>query len=482
MSDSYLNDRKEQRIMSSENEYAFISYSSKNQQSADAVRALLLENNLNCWMAPYDIPAGSKYAHVINDAIENCACFVLLLTEEAQASEFVEKEVERAISYRKTVIPLMLGNITLNSGFKFYLGNSQIMAVPQIDESSIEWKRVQQAIAAFVTVAETENSSIREKLISDINKNIKSSTGQASWANGTLGSNIKWKLEQNGDLHIDGMGALICATIYGQYLDEVCVDCHLKEIREKVVRIFIGDGIESIGEFSFYEFSKLTEVYIPYTVKEIKTGAFKNCYKLRHIELPWQLEKIGLYAFENCHSLENFELPDNVVISSKAFRNCYSLTALIKMTAKSVTIFQRVFENCKNLKHIELNNVDLIGAYAFKECPVDFVKISFINGRIKKHGAVLQTSAFASSGVREIHLLFSNVFNLPSFTHSIGTDCFENCEMLTDIYFDEMIPYISPGAIPDNLQVSIHMKKNVINDGVLKKYLGDKFSVIAIED
>ena len=42
--------------------YAFISYSTKNQSAADAMRALFNKHDIDTWMAPYDIPAGSEYA------------------------------------------------------------------------------------------------------------------------------------------------------------------------------------------------------------------------------------------------------------------------------------------------------------------------------------------------------------------------------------------------------------------------------------
>lgn len=128
------------------NNYAFISYSSKNQQTADSVRLLLIDNGISCWMAPYDIPAGSKYAEVINDALEKCSCLVLLLTNAAQESQFVEREVERAITYNKTIIPVQLENVTLNSGFRFYIGNSQIIAVPSIDNYTDEIQKVVSSI------------------------------------------------------------------------------------------------------------------------------------------------------------------------------------------------------------------------------------------------------------------------------------------------------------------------------------------------
>jgi hypothetical protein len=70
--------------------YAFVSYSSKNASAAKTVREILVKRSVNIWMAPYDIPAGSKYAAVINRAVRDCACFLLLLTNEAQESNWVE--------------------------------------------------------------------------------------------------------------------------------------------------------------------------------------------------------------------------------------------------------------------------------------------------------------------------------------------------------------------------------------------------------
>lgn len=134
--------------------YVFISYSSQNQQMADSVRLLLIEQGISCWMAPYDIPAGSRYAYVINDALENCSGLVLLLTKASQESQFVEREIERAITYKKPIIPVQLEDLELNSGFKFYIGNSQIIAVPEIRKDSAEFMRVLSGIGNFVSKKE----------------------------------------------------------------------------------------------------------------------------------------------------------------------------------------------------------------------------------------------------------------------------------------------------------------------------------------
>jgi len=46
--------------------YVYISYSTKEQSSADAMRELFHKNNIDTWMAPRDIPDDNKYAQVIS--------------------------------------------------------------------------------------------------------------------------------------------------------------------------------------------------------------------------------------------------------------------------------------------------------------------------------------------------------------------------------------------------------------------------------
>ena len=128
----------------------FISYSSEDQSFAEATRALLREEGIHTWMAPYDIPPGSKYAFVINDAIEGCACVLLLLTAKSQASQFVEREVERAIANNKTIVSMHLDNSALNSGFKYFLGSGQIVPVKSIDKSSPAIQKILKSLCFIV--------------------------------------------------------------------------------------------------------------------------------------------------------------------------------------------------------------------------------------------------------------------------------------------------------------------------------------------
>lgn len=150
--------------MNNEKKYAFISYSTKNQQDADILRDILIKNHIRCWRAPDDISTGSRYANVINDAIEQCACVVLLLTEASQESVWVEKELECAESYRKPILPIQIGNFALNSGFRFLLGNLQIVSITQIDETSDIWIKIQDSIEKFVPVIQKENNAPTRKI------------------------------------------------------------------------------------------------------------------------------------------------------------------------------------------------------------------------------------------------------------------------------------------------------------------------------
>ena len=101
-------------------------------------------------MAPYDIPAGSKYAAVITKAIRDCSCFVLLLSNDSQASEAVDSEVELAtLTFKKSIITVELEKVILNDAFTFYIHNKQIIAVHKIDENSYEVKQVLDAVKAY---------------------------------------------------------------------------------------------------------------------------------------------------------------------------------------------------------------------------------------------------------------------------------------------------------------------------------------------
>ncbi len=120
----------------------FVSYSSKDAETVSRVLKVLDEIDVAYWKAPEMIPAGSNYAREIPTAIEGCQIFLLLLSKVAQESIWVEKEVDTAVCNRKVIIPIQLDNEPLNSMYRFYLNNVQmIMAGNNWDMAMEELKK-----------------------------------------------------------------------------------------------------------------------------------------------------------------------------------------------------------------------------------------------------------------------------------------------------------------------------------------------------
>ncbi len=103
----------------------FISYKAEEFAEASWVRSVLEENGLTCWMAPASIPGGSSYADEIDDAIGNCRVFVLILSQKAQESKWVKKELDMALNKEKVILPFMIENFQLQKAFNYYLTDVQ---------------------------------------------------------------------------------------------------------------------------------------------------------------------------------------------------------------------------------------------------------------------------------------------------------------------------------------------------------------------
>ncbi len=116
----------------------FISYSTKDQLQAEAVRDILENNGIACWMAPRDIPGGSNYTKEIPSAIRGCSVFVLILSQNSQNSPWVLKELDSAVNCGKVVLPFMLEDFQLSDEFNFLLTGAQRYAAYQKKAEALE--------------------------------------------------------------------------------------------------------------------------------------------------------------------------------------------------------------------------------------------------------------------------------------------------------------------------------------------------------
>lgn len=98
-----------------------------------------------------------------------------------------------------------------------------------------------------------------------------------------------------------------------------------------ITRVYLLNGLISIGNEAFSGCSALTKIEIPETVTRIGKYAFRDCYDLEELTLNEGLLSIGERAFEDCVALTEVFIPESVtVIEASAFAGCDNL--VIKTT------------------------------------------------------------------------------------------------------------------------------------------------------
>ena len=107
----------------------FISYASHDAAVANTVVGVLERAGLACWIAPRDVVPGALYAGEIVRAINECSLVVLVLSACSVASTHVGKELERASSKRRRIIPLRTDAAVLPDAFEYFLSESQWIEV-----------------------------------------------------------------------------------------------------------------------------------------------------------------------------------------------------------------------------------------------------------------------------------------------------------------------------------------------------------------
>ena len=136
---------------------------------------------------------------------------------------------------------------------------------------------------------------------------------------GDNGSNVTWKLTEDGILTISGTGAMIDYGDDKSYRKTPWRDYFIESVR-------IDEGVTSIGGWAFTN-CVLTSVMIPDSVTSIACGAFSECRSLASVTIPDSVTSIGGYAFRGCTGLTSVTIPDSVTsIDGYAFSGCDSLT------------------------------------------------------------------------------------------------------------------------------------------------------------
>ncbi|MFZ0506265.1 MAG: TIR domain-containing protein [Chthoniobacterales bacterium] len=103
----------------------FISHSSKDRATADAICAHLESAGIKCWIAPRDIEPGTSWTKGIIQALEACRVFVLVFSEHSDDSDHVQREVAKAFSSGLAVIPFRIKNVSPDQNLSYFLDTVQ---------------------------------------------------------------------------------------------------------------------------------------------------------------------------------------------------------------------------------------------------------------------------------------------------------------------------------------------------------------------
>ncbi|HEX8193943.1 MAG TPA: TIR domain-containing protein [Allosphingosinicella sp.] len=107
--------------MSETGGHIFLSHGSDDRDEANAITRYLEERGLTVWIAPRDVRPGVDYSEALQEAIETCAAFLVLVTDKANKSPYVRVETEMAFSLHKPIFPVRTGDVQPGPGLALFL-------------------------------------------------------------------------------------------------------------------------------------------------------------------------------------------------------------------------------------------------------------------------------------------------------------------------------------------------------------------------
>lgn len=186
---------------------------------------------------------------------------------------------------------------------------------------------------------------------------------------GKLNKNITWEL-RDSVLYITGTGAMPSYTTTSRR----SIPWSDRRIAGQIARVEVGEGITSIGDFTFGFVSadvetqaeldkykvvgddvagkeiKLRGISLPSTLKKIGRNAFSRI-NIKAIKLPEGLQEIGYSAFSNS-DLYSVCLPAGLrKLGAEVFAGCTNLQC-VDINGAAVKLGEGVFFDCEKLRMI----------------------------------------------------------------------------------------------------------------------------------
>ena len=137
----------------------FLSHSSKDKEAADAICESFESQEIGCWVAPRDIPAGVEWGEAIIDAIEGAKVFVVMISSHSNESRHVRREIERADNKGLSIIPVRIEDVPLSKALEYFLSSTHWLDAttpPLQDHLETLTSRIRQLISPKPAATEPE--------------------------------------------------------------------------------------------------------------------------------------------------------------------------------------------------------------------------------------------------------------------------------------------------------------------------------------
>lgn len=511
--------------------YVFISYAHRDSEIVLEIIKNLYDKNYRVW---YDegIDPGTEWDENISKHVEDCGYFIAFLSNNYIASSNCKDELNYARDLEKKRFLVYLEEVDLPSGMKMRLSRIQNVHMYKYADKNAFYDKLFSAdgLNEFKSEAGEGMTLIKAEYsddfvnISDLNNLSKKDASTTS--NDSTGS-------VNSTTSTDFIILNGFLTKYMGSSSEVVIPNGVTSIGDNAFRgckcvtsVNIPEGVTVIGNSAFRLCSELTSVTIPDSVTSIGSYAFMFCSKLANVKIsndlllksktafdesffkkstansmrakkpesnhnkeiskdfviengvlkkyngtdsevviPDVVTKIGDNAFNGCRNLEAVTIPDSVTsIGSSAFMFCSKLKT-IKIPNKVKNIAERAFYCCDNLIFVKIpDGVTSIDCEAFYSC--------------ENLPSITIPDSVTNVGIDA----FSNCYALCSiyFSNSnatLGNRAFNSCSKLTNVHIPEALILKSETAFDESLYKKLNPAGFIVEDGVLKKYIGDASKV-----
>lgn len=175
---------------------------------------------------------------------------------------------------------------------------------------------------------------------------------------GVCGSDLVWRLSDDGVLTISGSGTMNTYSRKGE-----------APWGKDITSLKVAEGVTDIGAYAFYDCQKLTSVEFPSSLTTINASAFEHCIGIRDLQIPEGVQDMDNACFANCSGVEHLKLPETLSrVGFAVFYGCDQLRS-VQIPSGLGVINYGMFGECTNLNDLQFGEgVCWIRASAFDGC------------------------------------------------------------------------------------------------------------------